>query len=895
MPWALLWAALLASPCANPRGIAKRLATVNCRDANCTRTVPDLQFFDQTSGIAVDGASRTLFLAQQQGEFPLVHVQLGSGRAYPAVDPDRYQALLLSPYALAFVAAMPDTDRPALFVTNYLPTYSVDGNPPLLRVDFSAPGNFTGGAVSAVVTSGAELYRKASGVAASSCGTIAFVTCGVARAGVFPVEYALLRVDLTTGTTVAVAIRRSSAKTGLGLSLQGLAIERSVTNTTGESRDTIFAANYGYSSQQLLKVIVPRYLHPGGVISAAPSAFALRAGGDSSGGDNRANLDAVVGVAFSGSLQPRGQWRGDRTVAFAAAMSDDDAAPLIDDDDDGPGQRAGEVMWLLSMSSRAGVISRLAPVGKNSSAVSAYTCPSSEAAAGGWDSSNGLALLEEEDGAITLFVAQLRGSVVSITPVCGCPDEPSDGGDQPAWLVPGACVLGSALLLGLLARGRAWQRRGQDTRLRSSWDKKLEAPLVAGRRPLLEQASKAAQLWSILPDELLVDFGDVLGSGATSRVFRGEFLGAAVAVKELALAFPRGGEEVGEGGAGGGAVGDTAKRRCLQGLERECALLSALHHPNIVKFFGVCYVSATPTSALVHIVIELCPLDLERAMCHGGQRHGAVAGHLRPRDWLAFARQIVAALSFIHARGIIHRDLKPAHVLVQESGCGGGSAAMACCKLCDFGISKETAGGGALGGGGGDGGRAVSHTGMQGTPTYMAPEVVVQSRAAYTSKVDVYSLGVLLWAMWTGALPYEDVPGSVYQMLKAIEGGARPARAPVADVPQVPDALWQLLQVCWATAPGRRPTMAQVADRLAEGSLLEALGGGERQVSQPQTGTRLSDRPAVTRLSDQAVGEGEAAALDDDVMGGDEEHALRSSSLPPAPPSPRSSRGSSTE
>ena len=194
---------------------------------------------------------------------------------------------------------------------------------------------------------------------------------------------------------------------------------------------------------------------------------------------------------------------------------------------------------------------------------------------------------------------------------------------------------------------------------------------------------------------------------------------------------------------------------CVAGCA--CQLLSSLHHPNIVKFFGV----AMPSASFVYVVTELCLSDLDRAMCSSLSAAGCTA----PTMWHSFARQIASAVSYLHARNIIHRDLKPANVLITNSGTSGCTA-----KICDFGISKQASGD--------SGPFAATHTGMLGTPAYMAPEVFMgrSLKASYSKAVDVYSFGILLWAMWTGNLPYDDVPGSVYAMLKAIEDGRRPVR-----------------------------------------------------------------------------------------------------------------------
>ena len=120
-------------------------------------------------------------------------------------------------------------------------------------------------------------------------------------------------------------------------------------------------------------------------------------------------------------------------------------------------------------------------------------------------------------------------------------------------------------------------------------------------------------------------------------------------------------------------------------------------------------------------------------------------------------------------------------------------------------------------------------------------------KANYSKAVDVYSFGILLWAMWTGNFPYDDLPGSVYSMLKAIEDGRRPARlfnalcGPTAVAgaageidsssggarstddseqllpqrqQQVPDDVWLLATDCWHGNPELRPTMEEISRRL---------------------------------------------------------------------------------
>ncbi|NDJ36420.1 MAG: serine/threonine protein kinase, partial [Chloroflexi bacterium] len=113
------------------------------------------------------------------------------------------------------------------------------------------------------------------------------------------------------------------------------------------------------------------------------------------------------------------------------------------------------------------------------------------------------------------------------------------------------------------------------------------------------------------------------------------------------------------------------------------------------------------------------------------------AGALDPEDIADILDQVAAALDVAHKRGIIHRDVKPGNVLFDEHGDA---------FISDFGLVKigETA-------------SSLTGSMIVGTPAYMAPEM--SQAGGLTSLVDVYALGVTLYQMLTGELPYQaDTP-----------------------------------------------------------------------------------------------------------------------------------------
>jgi eukaryotic-like serine/threonine-protein kinase len=137
------------------------------------------------------------------------------------------------------------------------------------------------------------------------------------------------------------------------------------------------------------------------------------------------------------------------------------------------------------------------------------------------------------------------------------------------------------------------------------------------------------------------------------------------------------------------------------------------------------------------------------------------------REWLEPTFEpIVHTLEAAHARGIVHRDLKPSNVFVLD---GGGV------RLLDFGFAKLL--------------RAVPITAAQfvaGSPSYLAPEIWLNGSSYADPLVDVYALGVVLFRVLGGKLPFE---GSMMDLMRAATQAPRPSlRALRPDLDQDIDA-----------------------------------------------------------------------------------------------------------
>ncbi len=155
---------------------------------------------------------------------------------------------------------------------------------------------------------------------------------------------------------------------------------------------------------------------------------------------------------------------------------------------------------------------------------------------------------------------------------------------------------------------------------------------------------------------------------------------------------------------------------------REARLLARVHHPNVVTVYG-----ADRVDGRVGIWMEYL---------HGETLDRIVRsrGPLDSREAALIGIDLCRALSAVHAAGIAHQDVKPGNVIRAEGGR---------IILMDFGLGRET--------------ERARHAGVfgmiSGTPLFMAPEVLHRGRA--DTRSDVYSLGVVLFFLVTGALPLE--------------------------------------------------------------------------------------------------------------------------------------------
>jgi serine/threonine-protein kinase len=195
-------------------------------------------------------------------------------------------------------------------------------------------------------------------------------------------------------------------------------------------------------------------------------------------------------------------------------------------------------------------------------------------------------------------------------------------------------------------------------------------------------------------------------------------------------------------------------------FQREAGIGERLIHPNVMRVYG------GEKRSRIYMVMEWCEGRLLRDIIDKDK--------LSQERAIKITKEVLRALEYIHANGVVHRDLKPENIMVDEHDN---------IKLIDFGIASDSSA------------RRLTYanfTATLGTPNYIAPEQVKGKRG--DGRSDTYSMGVILYEMLTGKLPFTGPSPIAAMNDRLLNYPIPPSIANPAISPQLQEVIYRALE-----------------------------------------------------------------------------------------------------
>lgn len=265
---------------------------------------------------------------------------------------------------------------------------------------------------------------------------------------------------------------------------------------------------------------------------------------------------------------------------------------------------------------------------------------------------------------------------------------------------------------------------------------------------------------------------NLLGKGGMGEVYRATdlTLGQSVALKFL-------------------PVEAAANPHLLERFHGEVRVARQVSHPNVCRVYDIGEAEGLPYISMEYVDGDDLAALLQRI------------GRLPAEKALEIARKLCAGLAAAHSRGVIHRDLKPQNIMLNKRGE---------VLIMDFGLAAIAD-------------QLSGAEARNGTPAYMSPEQL--KGIEVTAKSDIYSLGLILYELFTGKKPFEAK--SIPQLIAAQESTQLTGMTTLSG--EIDPAVEKVVRLCLQPEPGRRPGSAlAVAAALPGGDpLAAALAAGE--------------------------------------------------------------------
>lgn len=246
-------------------------------------------------------------------------------------------------------------------------------------------------------------------------------------------------------------------------------------------------------------------------------------------------------------------------------------------------------------------------------------------------------------------------------------------------------------------------------------------------------------------------------------------------------------------------------------FEKEAVAVARLHHPNIVQVYDF-----DVQSSLYYMVMEFIEGPTLRAELEERARKNQT---FDLKEIVPIFNALTNAVDYAHGQGIIHHDLKPDNVMITPIGQ---------LVLTDFGIAQMV------------GGTCDLSTGtISGTPAYIAPE---QAQGEFNARQsDIYSLGVILYELVTGRVPFVGQTPVAVIMMHLTE----PAPPPSTHNPELPQAVEQVILKALAKEPEQRYQRAAELRR----ALWEAIGLSQEQLAAVPMIAALAATPQIQEVA----------------------------------------------
>lgn len=247
-------------------------------------------------------------------------------------------------------------------------------------------------------------------------------------------------------------------------------------------------------------------------------------------------------------------------------------------------------------------------------------------------------------------------------------------------------------------------------------------------------------------------------------------------------------------------------------FQTEAQSAAGLLHPNIVNVYDV-----GEDHGLYYIVMELVEgITLKDYI--------EKKGSLTPKEVISIAIQVCAGMEVAHNNNIVHRDIKPQNIMISKEGK---------VKVTDFGIAKATSS------------NTIS-TNAMGSVHYTSPE---QARGGFSdAKSDIYSLGITMYEMITGELPF-DGDSTVSVALKHLQEDITP---PSEIVPGIPYSLERIILKCTQKSPDRRYAEIGHLERDLRRSLADPEGDFVVIAPYANANTRMITPDELGRIQQEA-------------------------------------------